>query len=215
VVLFAYSDAPGLVPYLLARDFAVERYLYLSAGLTNRSPHAAGPWPTYDHARHAAKLAALLASAYPLHDRARPFVRTNQPHEWARYVSQLVTETGCGAFLPDVSFLAPDNSSTRLDGATLATRLAAETVHLAQIVVAPDAQGRGLARRLIGVSLEAARAQGFTRATLLVGEGNARARQLYERLGFTEAASFVSAVCDQPRRSTSVGLETGGAITLR
>jgi GNAT superfamily N-acetyltransferase len=130
-------------------------------------------------------------------------------------VSQLVTETGCGTFLPGVSFLAPGHSSTRLDGATLVTRLAAETVHLAQIVVAPGAQGRGLARRLVEASLEAARAQGFTQATLLVGEGNARARQLYERLGFAQAASFVSAVCDQPRRSTSAGLETGGAITLR
>jgi ribosomal protein S18 acetylase RimI-like enzyme len=96
----------------------------------------------------------------------------------------------------------------------LTTQLAADTVHLAQVVIAPGARGRGLARRLVGASLESALAQGITYATLLVGEGNGRARHLYEGLGFVETASFVSAVRDQPRRLSSVALETGGAITL-
>jgi ribosomal protein S18 acetylase RimI-like enzyme len=216
VVLFVYSDAPGLEEHVRARGFAVERYLYLSADLgVGHACPTGGPFVAYDHGVHAAGVAALLASAYAHDDRTRPFARNNQPHEWVEYLGQLVTATGCGAFLPGVSFVAADARSARLEGATLVTRLAADTVHLAQIAVAPDAQGRGLAARLVDASLEAARTQGFARTTLLVGERNARARLLYERLGFRGSAGFVSAVCDQPTRSTSVALETGGAITLR
>jgi ribosomal protein S18 acetylase RimI-like enzyme len=160
-------------------------------------------------------VAALLASAYPSEDPARPFARHGRPHEWSDYVRQLVTTTGCGTFLPHASFVGRGASSSRALAATLVTRLSSDTVHLAQIAVAPDARGRGLARRLIGASLAAAGCDGCTRATLLVGERNPGARRVYDRLGFTAVATFVSAVRDQPRRSTSAALDTGGAITLR
>jgi ribosomal protein S18 acetylase RimI-like enzyme len=218
VVLFAYSDAPALAAQLRARAFAVERYLYLSAALSRlpAAPRAAGCEPRgYDHARHAMGVVDLLAAAYSPFERARPFVRGGQPRHWAEYLAQLMTTNGCGQFLAGASFVASSAASAAVAGATLATRLAADTVHLAQIAVRPEAQGHGMARCLMGATLEAARAHGLTRATLLVGEGNTRARQLYERLGFLAAASFVSAVCDQPRRSSIVALETGGAMTLR
>jgi GNAT superfamily N-acetyltransferase len=215
-VVFVYSDAPGLVEHLRGRGFAVERYLYLSAAL-GVAPAAAPrhQFSGYDHGVHAAGVASLLASAYGPHDPTRPFARHGRPQEWVEYLGQLVTATGCGAFLSGTSFVAADAGSTGLAGAILMSRLAADTVHLAQIAVAPEAQGCGLAARLVAASLAAARMQGFTRVTLLVGERNARARQLYERSGFGSSASFVSAVCDQPRRSSSVALETGGAMTLR
>jgi ribosomal protein S18 acetylase RimI-like enzyme len=220
VVLFAYSDAPGLVAALRTRGFAVEQYLYLSVALhgastpgrgRQRAPAVIRP---YEHA-DAAGVADLFAAAYAHADPVRPFVRSDAPGEWATYVGHLVATAGCGALLPAASFVVPAAGAPRLDGVTLVTSLAADTSHFAQIAVRPERQGEGIARRLIGASLVAARRQGFTRATLLVGEANVRARGLYGRLGFEAVAGFVSAVCDQPRRSRSAALEIGGTMTLR
>jgi ribosomal protein S18 acetylase RimI-like enzyme len=227
IVFFTFSTAPGLAVLLEARGFAVEQYRYLQSGLkaqaglkactTSGDPDAASGGQGVQAFRPAdvVVVAGLLASAYPSHDPARPFARSGQPHEWVDYVSRLVTTSGCGLFLPGASFVAPGESPARADAVTLMTRLSRDTVHLAQIAVSPAARGRGLARRLIAASLAAAAAAGHARATLLVGEHNLAARHLYDRLGFADVAMFVSAVRDQPRRSTSAALETGGAITLR
>jgi GNAT superfamily N-acetyltransferase len=237
VVLFAYADGAGLASHLRARGFAVERYLYLSTDLTaalarpggdvdvaRPDPFRAGdvdgldaPGATriYDHRIDASGVAALLASVYPASDPTRPFARGQRPHEWPEYLDQLVTSSGCGTFSPGISFVAPGVSPGRIEGAAIMTRLADDTVHLAQLAVTPGKQGRGLARGLLRAALGAASTQGFTRATLLVGERNVRARQLYTRLGFEEAAGFVSGVCDQPMRSSSVAGGTGGVMTLR
>jgi ribosomal protein S18 acetylase RimI-like enzyme len=243
LVLFAFSTAPDLTAQLGARGFAVERYRYLEAALpadaglkpcatdvpaTVGAAAAQGSGPT-DVPTGVAQgfspacwspedqdpVAGLLARAYPSLDPARPFARRGEPHEWVDYVRQLTTTTGCGTFLPHASVVVRGAHPGRADAATLVTRLSADTVHLAQIAVSPDARRRGLASRLIAASLAAALGEGCTRATLLVGEHNPGARRLYDRLGFEEAALFVSAVRDQPRRSTSAALETGGAITLR
>jgi ribosomal protein S18 acetylase RimI-like enzyme len=214
-VVFAFSIAPDLTAELKQRGFAVERYRYMEVAITGSDLAAQDAGPVLWSEDTPQGIPALLASAYPLPDPARSFARHGQPHEWADYVRQLLTTTGCGTFLPQASFVVPGESSSRPDGATVVTRLSADTVHLAQIAVAPDARGRGLARRLIAASLAAASAAGFARATLLVSERNQAARALYDRLGFQESAVFVSAVCDQPRRSTSAALDTGGAITRR
>ena len=237
LVLFAFSDSPALATQLDVRGFAVERYLYLSAHLPTAAvrggrgvdaarpdplrvggvedPHAPGAIRTYEHRIDARGVGALLGAAYGAGDPTRPFARSGRRDEWAEYLDQLVMATGCGAFCPGVSYVAPGVSPGRVEGATLMTRLADRTVHLAQLAITPESQGRGHAHRLLRASLEGARAQGFTHATLLVGERNARARRLYEGLGFEEAGAFVSAVRDQPRRSSSVAGGTGGVITLR
>jgi ribosomal protein S18 acetylase RimI-like enzyme len=214
-VVFAFSIAPHLTAELKARGFAVERYRYLETGIAGRPRLDDRGGLEVWSGETPDGVAALLASAYPLPDPARSFARGGQPHEWADYVRQLLTTTGCGTFLPLASFVVAGESEARPAAATLVTRLSADTVHLAQIAVAPDARGRGHARRLIAASLAAAGESGYSRATLLVSEHNRAARQLYDQLGFQEAASFVSAVRTQPRRSTSAAFDTGGAITRR
>jgi ribosomal protein S18 acetylase RimI-like enzyme len=57
--------------------------------------------------------------------------------------------------------------------------------HLGIIAVAEEAEGTGASTALMLAAERRARAQGFTKITLNVFEGNARARRFYERLGFT------------------------------
>lgn len=56
--------------------------------------------------------------------------------------------------------------------------------HIANLIVSPEAEGRGVGRLLLNKAEEWARAQGFRWLTLSVFEQNTRAREVYERFGF-------------------------------
>lgn len=60
------------------------------------------------------------------------------------------------------------------------------TAHVADVVVARAAEGRGVGAALLAAAEDWARARRFTLLTLNVFTANHRARALYERLGFAE-----------------------------
>jgi ribosomal-protein-alanine N-acetyltransferase len=76
-----------------------------------------------------------------------------------------------------------DNGAARPAGFALA-RVAADEAELLSIGVVPDAQRRGIARRLIAAVVERVAGAGATALFLEVGEANAPARALYDGLGF-------------------------------
>jgi ribosomal protein S18 acetylase RimI-like enzyme len=53
--------------------------------------------------------------------------------------------------------------------------------HLNTVAVAPDRWGKGIARTILGLVLDEARARGYTHIQLYTQDHNARARDLYER----------------------------------
>ena len=63
---------------------------------------------------------------------------------------------------------------------------AGRTAHVADIVVARDAGGRGVGTALLAFAEDWARQRGFAMLTLNVFTENRRARRLYARLGFEE-----------------------------
>jgi len=58
--------------------------------------------------------------------------------------------------------------------------------HIANIIVAPGGEGRGIGRLLIEKGEEWARLQGFRWLTLSVFAQNLRAREVYQQLGYGE-----------------------------
>jgi ribosomal protein S18 acetylase RimI-like enzyme len=58
--------------------------------------------------------------------------------------------------------------------------------HIADLIVAPEGEGRGIGRILIEQGEEWARSQGFRWLTLSVFAQNTRAREVYQRLGYGE-----------------------------
>ena len=71
---------------------------------------------------------------------------------------------------------------------SLRAELLSETpsAHLEALAVAPGTEGQGLGRALIDVTEAAAKAAGAESITLHVFETNARARRLYEHVGYRE-----------------------------
>lgn len=61
-----------------------------------------------------------------------------------------------------------------------------DTGHIADVVVAEAAGGRGVGSALIAYAEEWARQRGYTMLTLNVFTANRRARELYARMGFEE-----------------------------
>ena len=133
----------------------------------------------------------VLAEAYAAGDPLRPFGGDGRVEDWTEYLLQLITETGCGRFCGNRSVIAEGVS--RVDGAALITDLGGGTSHLAQLIVAPRVHGSGLGRRMLAEATRHAGRAGFARMTLLVSEQNHLARSLYDRLGFEERATFVTA----------------------
>jgi ribosomal protein S18 acetylase RimI-like enzyme len=54
-----------------------------------------------------------------------------------------------------------------------------------ELYIVPESRGRGIGRRLLEATIEAAREAGATHVELTTGEGDAAARSLYESSGFT------------------------------
>jgi ribosomal protein S18 acetylase RimI-like enzyme len=197
VLLFS-PDAPGLVEALHAHGLRTEPYDYL-VRVGRRATPLAPANPRHVRAIHpitdAESVAALLGAAYRETAFLRPFVPDGEPDEWLRYVHQLIDTRGCGTFLPEASVLAGDGApNAEPVGAVLATQLSQDTGHIAQVGVAAQARGGGLARQLIEHSLLALQAGGLDRVSLLVARSNAPARRVYAALGFEPAGLFVTGV---------------------
>ena len=93
---------------------------------------------------------------------------------------------------PDVSFLyvlrIQDGETPQIAG-FCAFWLVLDEIHINNLAVLADHQGRGLGTALLQHVLEAGASRGADRATLEVRRSNAPARRLYERLGFKVAAT--------------------------
>ena len=139
-------------------------------------------------------VAELLSRAYGAADASRPFVRQGRPEDWIEYVEQLVTTRGCGVFLQEATVIG--ESSHGVDAVVLATHLGPGTAHFAQVAVEPAAQRAGRGRLILSAALSNLRAADYARVTLLVSAANGVAIGLYDRLGFVEAGTFITAVRD-------------------
>jgi GNAT superfamily N-acetyltransferase len=71
---------------------------------------------------------------------------------------------------------------------TISTAEGAKACWLEDMVVRPDQRGKGLGTRLLKHAISYAKANGFSRITLLTDQTNQGAIRLYERNGFVASA---------------------------
>lgn len=193
VSCFLLDRATGLRAELTRRGFAIEPFLYLAAPLSvlarraGRADPAAGEsWRDGDD-----DLAGdLLHAAYSPHA-ARHFAPHGTVAEWQHYTANMIEQTACGVFDPQATRVVRQQCTLR--ALALMTTIGPRTAHLAQMVVHPNEQGKGLAAQLLIEAATIAAAGGREEMTLLVSESNQPARRLYERLGFTPRANFIAA----------------------
>ena len=207
---FVFPDTPAVAAALSRRRFDLEPFLYLSRPLPGRAgsglPWASRGWSLED----LPETARLFARAYAGTTESRCFAPGARLDEWAAYVVQLGRTPACGEWHPAASLACPaEDPADGLRAALIATRLSAETSHVAQIAVDPAWRRRGVASALVDASAALAGAAGARSQTLLVAGSNEHARRMYSRLGFTQSAAFLFA--DRARISRG----TTGTIPAR
>ena len=101
--------------------------------------------------------------------------QTAYSHPWSQghFVDALASGYHCGAWC--------EHEDLR---AYLVAMPGVQETHLLNVTVAPEHQGKGLAKRLLQDWLDWSRTQGAQQLWLEVRESNARALQIYERAGF-------------------------------
>ena len=87
-------------------------------------------------------------------------------------------------YLAEVQHLSNSSNGELL--AYFVAMVGVDELHLLNITVGPDWQGRGLGSELLGVAMTMGRARALTKLWLEVRESNHRARSLYRRKGFSE-----------------------------
>jgi ribosomal protein S18 acetylase RimI-like enzyme len=111
-----------------------------------------------------------------------------------RFLVNIIQYPGCGQFFQPASLLAFDKQSGKLAGMCLASLVAPDVGHITQVCVSPALRGTGVGYELIRRSLLALADSGCRRASLTVTSTNAKAVQLYERLGFQTRRKFAAHV---------------------
>ena len=106
------------------------------------------------------------------------------------FVDGIAVRHGCGRFDRRASFVA--GRAGNAAAVLLVSDVGRKTAHIAQLSVAPDAQRRGLGRRLLRAALDSLTARGYDKVTLAVTTGNRRAYRWYRDLGFTVAREFAA-----------------------
>jgi ribosomal protein S18 acetylase RimI-like enzyme len=101
-----------------------------------------------------------------------------------RFLNNIVRFPGCGMFDADASLIAVERGSKNIIGVILCSRVKEDVGHVTQVCVLPEYRGRGIGEGLIAASAVELRRRRFSALSLTVTQDNARAVELYQRLGF-------------------------------
>lgn len=107
-----------------------------------------------------------------------------------RFLNNIIRFPGCGIFDEASSFLAYHRPTRSNIGLILCSRVKDDAGHITQVCLLPEYRSHGIGEHLIAATRDALRQRSFALLTLTVTQGNARAVQLYERLGFSVGRVF-------------------------
>ncbi|HEV3333557.1 MAG TPA: GNAT family N-acetyltransferase [Bryobacteraceae bacterium] len=138
--------------------------------------------------------AQLIAEAYRGHVDSLINDQYRSGPSARRFLYNIVQYPGCGVFYRPASYAAFDVSTGRLCGISLASVVAPQCGHIAQICVSPEMQGTGVGYALLRHSLTSLRDAQCRSASLTVTAANTGAVSLYERVGFITLRRFAAFV---------------------
>ncbi len=134
--------------------------------------------------------ASLITAAYRGHVDAQINDQYRSLAGSLRFLNNIVRFPGCGTFDPYSSFVAVQKGTKTLAGLILSSRVRSDVAHVTQVCVLPEFRSHGIGEALLAATTESLRNQKFTLLSLTVTEANARAVELYERLGFATTRVF-------------------------
>lgn len=134
--------------------------------------------------------AALITTAYRGHVDAQINDQYRSLSGSLRFLNNIVRFPGCGTFDSDASLVVVHRRSRSLAGLILCSRVRSDVGHVTQLCVLPEFRSHGLGQWLLATAAANLHSRNFSMLSLTVTEANARAVELYRRLGFDSKRVF-------------------------
>lgn len=134
--------------------------------------------------------AAVITSAYRGHVDSAINDQYRSLSGSLRFLNNIVRFPGCGVFDAEASFVAVQQKTRALTGLILCSRVREDVGHVTQVCVVPEYRSHGIGEALLAVTAANLRQRNFSLLSLTVTEANARAVELYCRLGFETKRVF-------------------------
>ena len=141
--------------------------------------------------------AAVITAAYRGHVDAEINDQYRTLSGSLRFLNNIVRFPGCGLFDAESSFIATHKATRQVAGLILCSRVRHDVGHITQVCVLPEFRSHGLGEALIACTSTALRKRKFSMLSLTVTEANARAVELYRRLGFEAQRVFDAFVWEE------------------
>jgi ribosomal protein S18 acetylase RimI-like enzyme len=158
----------------------VELHKPVDAGIEIR------PWADVDYQA----AAAVITSAYRGHVDAEINDQYRTLSGSLRFLNNIVRFPGCGVFDAASSFVAIDKRARHIIGIILCSRVRQDVGHVTQVCVLPEYRSQRIGESLIAATAASLRSRHFALLSLTVTQANARAVELYARLGFDQKRVF-------------------------
>lgn len=134
--------------------------------------------------------AAVITTAYRGHVDAQINDQYRSLSGSLRFLNNIVRFPGCGTFDPESSFVAIHKPSRSVIGLILCSKVSNDVGHVTQICVLPEYRLHGIGESLLAATRANLCQRKFSLLSLTVTEANARAVELYIRLGFERKRVF-------------------------
>ncbi|HEY1262223.1 MAG TPA: GNAT family N-acetyltransferase [Terriglobales bacterium] len=134
--------------------------------------------------------AAVITTAYRGHVDSQINDQYRSLNGSLRFLNNIVRFPGCGTFDPESSFVALHKPSRSIIGLILCSRVSSHAGHVTQVCVLPEFRLKGIGEALLAATSATLRQRNFSLLSLTVTEANARAVELYKRLGFSTQRVF-------------------------
>lgn len=142
--------------------------------------------------------ARLICEAYRNHPDSAINDQYRTTQGSLRFLNNIVRYAGCGAFVPQASFVLIDRASHELAALVLSSRVSERSGHITQVCVHPAFRRRGVARFLLAEAADSFARLGAAEISLTVTEANSDAIQLYRTEGYRCAHSFDASIWRKP-----------------
>jgi ribosomal protein S18 acetylase RimI-like enzyme len=182
---------------LYRRLFMVQELPAVRSGLLQDLPHDVELRPWRDDDLSIA--GRLISEAYADHPDSLINDQYRSAHGSMRFLHNIVRYSGCGTFVPQVSYVICDRMTREMVGLVLGSRVSADSGHITQLCVKPRYRRHGLARALLTMASAGFSRMGMKEVSLTVTEANQRAIELYKSEQYACRHMFDAAVWQRSR----------------
>ena len=134
--------------------------------------------------------ASVITSAYRSHVDSEINDQYRTLSGALRFLNNIVRFPGCGQFDAESSFIAVNKGLRNVVGVILCSRVRHDVGHVTQVCLLPEYRSHHIGEALIAHTSANLKKRSFTSLSLTVTEANARAVELYKRLGFESKRIF-------------------------